>query len=325
MSVVALLSELRSRDIEVRADGEQLRCAAGAGALTPGLRDELVRRKGEVLEFLRAAQAAASRPAAIVPLQGAGERVPVFAVPGHNGDVFCYRALARCLGNQPFYGLQPPGLMGEAAPLASVEEIARYFAAQIRAFQPAGPCILAGFCAGGAVAFELAQMLAREGRPVAFVALFGAPYPAFFRPWMQRTERIAKRLRSIGKHARAMAGMSWRERCAYVHAKGRRRGATDAAPAPADPIIERRRNVEEATLAAVRAYRPRKFDGKLCLMLPSRRWARGLFFARRWAPLARECEEHVGPDGATGDDMLLAGNAPVFAELFRRAYATNIA
>jgi thioesterase domain-containing protein len=96
-----------------------------------------------------------------VPLQANGPRVPVFGVAGHNGDVFCYRILAQCLGEeQPFYGLQPPGLDGEGEPLERVQDLAAYFARQILAFRPAGPCTLAGFCAGGTVAFELAQQLA---------------------------------------------------------------------------------------------------------------------------------------------------------------------
>ena len=64
-----------------------------------------------------------------MPLQAQGRGAPVFGVPGHNGDVFCYRALARELGDEhPFFGLQPPGVDGQRAPLTRVEDIAAYFA-----------------------------------------------------------------------------------------------------------------------------------------------------------------------------------------------------
>jgi amino acid adenylation domain-containing protein len=53
MTIAFLLAELRSRDIQVWADGERLQCNAPAGALTPELRDQLRRRKSEILEFLR--------------------------------------------------------------------------------------------------------------------------------------------------------------------------------------------------------------------------------------------------------------------------------
>ena len=179
MSAAEFLSELRSRDIRVWSLGGELRCNARAGALTPELRDQLRERKSEILEFLASAQALAGQQRAIVPLQRHGERTAIFGVPGHNGDVFCYRALAQALGDdQPFFGLQPPGLDREAEPLTRVEDIAAYFAAQIRAFQPQGPYIIAGFCAGGTVAFELAQQLQRVAT-VRFIALFGTPYPAY--------------------------------------------------------------------------------------------------------------------------------------------------
>ena len=53
MRVATLLAELRSRDIQVWADGERLQCDAPAGALTPELRDQLRQRKSEIMEFLR--------------------------------------------------------------------------------------------------------------------------------------------------------------------------------------------------------------------------------------------------------------------------------
>ena len=53
MTTPALLTELRSRGIRVWVDGDRLRCNAPAGALTPELRDQLQRRKSEILQFLR--------------------------------------------------------------------------------------------------------------------------------------------------------------------------------------------------------------------------------------------------------------------------------
>jgi hypothetical protein len=134
VSAAALLSELRRRDIQVRVVGSELRCSAPAGTLTPELRAELQRHKNDVLELLSSAQALAAQARALVPLERGGSRAPIYGVPGHNGDVFCYRALSRALGaEQPFFGLQPPGLDGERAPLTRVEHLAGYFAAQIRA------------------------------------------------------------------------------------------------------------------------------------------------------------------------------------------------
>ena len=178
MTVGALLAELRRRDIGVRLDGEDLRFSAPAGALTAELTADLRQRKREIVDLLRSLESAGSQARAVVPLQPHGTRTPIFGVPGHNGDVFCYRTLARRLGNdQPFFGLQPPGSDGHAEPLRDTVELAAYFAEQLRLFRPEGPVILAGFCAGGAVAFELARQLQQGGTVVEFVAMFTAPYP----------------------------------------------------------------------------------------------------------------------------------------------------
>ena len=57
------------------------------------------------------------------------------------------RDLAQRLGNdQPFFGLEPPGLDGQSEPMDRVEDLAAYFAEQIRAFRPDGPYIIAGYC-----------------------------------------------------------------------------------------------------------------------------------------------------------------------------------
>src|SRR5216110_2876751 len=132
MSVATLLAELRSRDMEIWADGDQLRCNAPAGALTPEVREHLRLRKHDILEFLRSAEALARQQRAIVPLQPHGTRAPIFGVPGHSGDVFCYRLLAQHLGDdQPLFGLQPPGVDGQSEPLTRVEDLGGEVGSQI--------------------------------------------------------------------------------------------------------------------------------------------------------------------------------------------------
>ena len=53
MTTLELLSNLRSKDIEIWADGDQLGYKAPKGALTPDLRKELAARKSEILALLR--------------------------------------------------------------------------------------------------------------------------------------------------------------------------------------------------------------------------------------------------------------------------------
>ena len=312
MSVADLLAQLRSRDVQVWADGDNLRCSTRAGALTPELREILRQRKGDILDFLHAAAALARQERSIVPLQAGGRRLPVFAVPGHNGDVFCYRILAQRLGDdQPFFGLQPPGLDEHEAPLARVEALAERFAAQVRAFRPHGPLIIAGFCAGGVVAFELARQLQQGGRDIRLLALFGSPYPTFFRP-------LRRLGHTISSHANELASLSSRARLMYIAEKLRQRRLRAD-----DPVLALRATVERATIAAIRNYSPGLFEGRVALFLPSQDWVRSGFGALLWRSAARHCDEYRGADGCNGDNMLTDPNAGVFAELFRQAMDQN--
>jgi thioesterase domain-containing protein len=328
MSVPAFLADLRSRDVQVWADGDQLRCNAPAGMLTPELRDQLEVRKHDILEFLRSAEALAGQQRAIVPLQPRGERTPIFGVAGHNGDVFCYRALAAHLGaDQPLYGLQPPGLDGHSEPLTRIEDIAAYFAAQIRAFRPNGPCIITGFCAGGMIAFELGRQLLQAGKVIGLLALFGAPFPTAYRFLPRLRQRLGESVERVVAHGRALASLSPGQRQLYLAERLRERKARSAIQPPTEPdeVLRLRAQVERATIAAARRYRPGYFAGRVGLFLPSKAWVRSGKMPLRWRSVAQHVEEYFGPDGCDGDNMLGEPYAPTFAELLRQSGARSTA
>ena len=116
---------------------------------------------------------------ALVPIQPAGSRPPLYAIPGLGGIVVGFNDLARLLGpDQPFYGLQPRGLDGKLPPFTSIEETAEHYLGEVRALQPQGPYFLIGVCMGGVVAFEMAQRLRAAGQEVAFLALLDVRPPA---------------------------------------------------------------------------------------------------------------------------------------------------
>jgi len=317
--IPAFLAALRERDIQVWSDGEHLRCSAPAGALTAELRAELQARKKDILEFLRCAEALTGQQRAIVPLQPSGGRVPVFGVAGHNGDVFCYRALAQSLGeDQPFYGLQPPGLDGHSEPISRVEDLAAYFAGQIRAFRPDEPYIIAGFCSGGAVAFELAQQLLRGGATIHLLALFGCPYPASYRlipqAWLRTRQNLARML----EQTRKISAMPARRRHSYIFEKLRtfKVQRTAERQSGSDWISDLRKKVERATISGASRYRPACYMGRVSLILPCKGWVSCGYQALRWRSLAENCQEHFGPEGCNADNMLREPNAVRFAKLF---------
>ncbi len=326
MKVQSFLATLRDRDIQIWAEGDRLRCNAPAGTLTPELQAELRRRKLEILEFLRTAGSLARQQRAIVPLQPRGTRPPIFAFGGHNGDVFCFRALAQHLGeDQPFFGLAPPGLDGVGEPLDRVEALAAHFAGEIRAFRPEGPYVIAGFCAGGTIAFELARQLLRDGAALSGLALFGAPYPTSYRLLPQLRKRLEARLERLAKHIRALASLPSVEMRQYIVAKlrGRKAQAAPGAATAPDPVLAWREKVARATFAALRRYVPGHFDGLLSLFLPCHEWAHSREEPLRWCAGARQTEEYYGPDGCDTDVMLLEPYAPTFAALYRQSRAAT--
>jgi thioesterase domain-containing protein len=317
--VSAFLQELQSRDIRVWADGDQLRCTAPAGVLTPELREQLRERKTDIVEFLRSAQTLARQERAIVPLQPHGTRAPIFGVPGHNGDVFCYRFLAQQLGeDQPFFGLQPPGVDGQREPLTSIEDLAAYFAAQILTYRPDSPYVITGYCAGGTIAFELARQLLEQGSDIRFVALFTSPYPTVYRPLSQFRQRVADKVERVNAHARALLSRSNGARREYIiHRLRDWKARRNAPPASPDPVEVLRAKIQAATIVGLRRYTPRHFDGRLSLFIPNKGWLRPGSPMLRWKRVARETEQFVGPDGCHGDHMLLEPHVPVIADLFR--------
>ena len=316
MTVAEFLGSLRALDVQIVVDGDRLRVNAPAGVLSDAHRSELARRKGEIITFLGAARQLASQQRAIVPLESRGSRTPIFAVAGHNGDVFCYRALVHALGaEQPFYGLQPPGIEEGTTPLATIEDLAGYFAKQVRAVHAQGPLTIAGFCAGGTIAYELAQQLAASGADVRNLILFGAPHPSAYRPLISFFARWVILAQRIGRHARAVIALSGNERKRYFSERIESRRATAAAAArdANDPVMQRRHVVEQTTLAAIERYEPRDFPGHVDLMYPSESWTHTLDVPLRWRRQAATRSEFTGPEGCNGDNMLLPEYVATFA------------
>ncbi|MDI3422096.1 non-ribosomal peptide synthetase [Streptomyces luteolus] len=112
----------------------------------------------------------------IVPLQTSGDKTPLFCVHPGVGEVLVFVNLAKYFVHErPFYALRARGFNEGEKPFASFDEMARTYAAAIRAKQPHGPYALAGYSFGSAVAFEIAKILEAEGEQVDFVGSFNLP------------------------------------------------------------------------------------------------------------------------------------------------------
>jgi thioesterase domain-containing protein len=220
-----------------------------------------------------------THPTRVVPVQTEGSNPPIFALPGGGGSVIAYAQLARALGrNQPFYGLEHPGLKGGDTQPDRIEALAGSFLDELRNLHPGQPCVLIGACSGAIVAFELARLLVADGRHVARVIMLDpsttgthrtgvATVPGWRRLVVARF--VAKRLASYARGARQLKGSARRQ---FLREKGRQFGK----------VFRRRRLLDEnarelnrlrtrdATIRALRLYSPRPYNGAVTLIAGAR-------------------------------------------------------
>ena len=120
--------------------------------------------------------------APVVTVQSGGTGRPLFYLHGDwSGSSFYCLELARSLGaEQPFYILETYKFGGTQPP-PTFEEMAAAHVASLRAVQPKGPYLLAGFCNGGLVAYEIARQLQAVGEKVDLLVLIDPATPLRYR------------------------------------------------------------------------------------------------------------------------------------------------
>ncbi len=113
----------------------------------------------------------------LITIQPGHDRMPLFCVPGAGGNGLAIARIAQAIGvDQPVYMFQIPlGNNGEETPFTTIEAMATHYTSALRAVQPHGPYLLAGYSAGGVVAFEVAQQLQRQNETVALLAIIDVP------------------------------------------------------------------------------------------------------------------------------------------------------
>jgi acyl transferase domain-containing protein/thioesterase domain-containing protein/acyl carrier protein len=125
-----------------------------------------------------AAKPAASqvvRSATLIPVRPASGKPPLFLVHDGLGETLLYRNLAlRLEPGHPVYGIQPET---DARGDYAQTKISDWAAAHIRTLrrvQPHGPYHIAGLCAGGVIAVEMARQLQDVGEKTAYVGILDA-------------------------------------------------------------------------------------------------------------------------------------------------------
>ena len=120
---------------------------------------------------LKASSFGVAPPILIRPGSGA---TPLFFVHDGLGEVLLYRGLAMRLAPEyNVYGLDPE-TSGAQFTHTRIFDMARAKVDRIRQVQPKGPYLLAGLCAGGIIAFEIARQLQDVGEQTLFVGIIDA-------------------------------------------------------------------------------------------------------------------------------------------------------
>ncbi|QSQ14838.1 non-ribosomal peptide synthetase [Myxococcus landrumensis] len=204
----------------------------------------------------------------LVELRGGRTKRPFFCIHPVGGTVLAYAELAHLQErDQPFFGLQSPGLDGEAPPLDSVEALAAHHLQTIRTVQPRGPYLLGGWSMGGLLAFEMAQQLREQGDDVELLVLIDAyarPGPVDaegLRPERLGSLFFKDLLRAAGADLPcsedALARMPAEEALQALETAGR------AAAALPEAGLSTLRSVFESNLEAAWRYVPRPYTGAL--------------------------------------------------------------
>jgi thioesterase domain-containing protein len=270
-----LAVHLVSRVREVTHVSLPVRCVfeaptvAGMASRVSALKDDvgirpLVARKGHGNSSLAA-------------IQPNGSRTPFFCVHPADGNVFCYVPLSRMLGpDQPFYGLQSPGLDDDGEPYAEIEAAAADYITALRSVQPKGPYRLGGWSMGGVISFEMVRQLLECGEQVSRLILIDSFLPARSEAIIQETDQslLAGFALNLGLSIDQLAAVQEELRLLDPDEQLNRilEMARESELAPPDinvSTIRRLRYVYDANVRAVNKYTPQMVPVQVTLLKAS--------------------------------------------------------
>lgn len=240
---------------------------------------------------------------------------PLFIVAGMFGNVLNLRHLAQQLGpDQPVYGMQARGLMGEDEPHMSVEEAAADYIAEIRQVQPHGPYRLSGFSGGGITAYEMAHQFEAMGETVDLLAMLDTPLPV--RPALTRRDKALIKLAEFKRKGPAYFKEWALNRLQWELTKRQAQGDSGQG--------FNNHKIEMAFRHAVAKYELKPWDGHMLLFRPplDRHWAVSggrfvsaereyVFDDNQWSPWVPDTRVIEVP--GDHDSMVLDPNVAVLA------------
>ncbi|MFI9826032.1 thioesterase domain-containing protein, partial [Streptomyces sp. NPDC052013] len=113
----------------------------------------------------------------LLPLRSQGSQPPLFCMHPASGLSWCYAGLMKHIpADYPLYGLQTPRITKPDYAPQNIQEMADEYISHMRSVQSVGPYHIVGWSFGGALAYEIAVELQRQGDEVALLSLWDT-YP----------------------------------------------------------------------------------------------------------------------------------------------------
>ncbi len=249
----------------------------------------------------------------LVAIRAQGRRLPLFYAHAAYGNVLFVRKLLPFLhAEQPLHAIKARGLHEGETAHRTFEAMAVDYIAQIQRIQPKGPYFLAGHCIGGLIAFEMAQRLTSLGQDVGAVVMVDPEHHPNAVPWLHWRDPRALHVRLRRQLVRPL----W-----YVQRRLRQLQGTLAGQ-PVSPQetetggnLPRQRALIASLRAALLAYRPRPYEGRLVILCSAERRKHLSNPATGWPALAPRVE-FVEMGGS--HDEVFFGALPAVGETIER-------
>jgi thioesterase domain-containing protein/aryl carrier-like protein len=224
----------------------------------------------------------------IVPLQTEGSKPAFFCIHPAGGNALCYLQISRLLGkDQPFYGLQAPGIEAGREPLGTIEDMAAEYVEAIRQVQPRGPYQLGGWSCGGVLAYEIAQMLRAAGEEIRLLVIMDSGVLYAFA--VMRTGLPESDLGVFDVLRLPVAEQ-------ISEFRTRTKAARLVPEEADDDLAERIFHLFVANTKAMISYRPEPYAGKLTLFQASEKFVRTRHEPyHEWSQLCDDVELHKVP------------------------------
>jgi amino acid adenylation domain-containing protein len=269
-----------------------------------------------------------SSASCLISLQTRGSKPPFILIHTTPGDILGYGNLVYHLGvDQPCYGFQSLGMVDPNQSHTSIEDMATYYLARLREFQPKGPYYLGGWCYGGVIAVEMARQLLEAGQTVGLLALFET---VAMPPGVWNFRYFAHRLQCSMRMSAGEWADYCREKIKYLRdtKMANRMRFRDVQPTEAGmpaslqfkERLARLEHVYNTNLTALKRFRSSFYPGKVTLfnaeqrdpaLIPDPEYG--------WVGLSDGIEIHTVPGGH--DSMLGEPHVSVLAEKLQAALA----